>query len=317
MAETKKIKTVLWSHTENPIETIYCLWEKSKNVKFNIKPKQIAEMCKFNPEIKKNVHDTFRKILRQNVPVAENVSFTFMIENDPIAHREQMVRHRIGTKFGDNFGVDILPMLEQSTWWSQSMRIANYGNFFEDGKYFIPESLESNPIALAEYKRMMEEIGKSYKYLDSLGVPIEDVRGLMPLHTTMDISWTVNLASLQHIIGKRSCFILQYGYWGYIISDMVDELCNEIDPIFRELILPPCFKDGEFSGCEYKFENERREDERDPLPLCPLYFFNHLDDKAKVDYTENHTIMADKMNRYSEKYEKLWGRNPFTGKLEN
>ena len=211
-------KAVLISHTNKPIETMYLLWQCSKESNFTMTLDEVSEKMNSDESFKNEVYSLFQKILNQNIPVAENISFTFLIKNDPIAHREQMVRHRIGTSYGDNYGVDIIPDLAKSTWWSQSMRILDCSNFVNNDNYFVPDSIKNDSDALNIYMETLLSIQKGYSDLVKLGIPLEDARGLMPLHTTMDISWTVNLSSLLHIIGKRSCWILQYGYWGSIIK---------------------------------------------------------------------------------------------------
>ncbi|MHA2100958.1 MAG: FAD-dependent thymidylate synthase [Candidatus Kariarchaeaceae archaeon] len=293
----------LLSWTNNPIETIYCLWEKSKRTDFNLNPDQIKDRMESKNGFSTEVYFTVLDILEQDVPVLENVDFVFMLYGDSISHREQMVRHRIGVHFGDNFGVDIIPDLADSTWWSQSMQ------------YIIPETVCNNLPALKIYDGIMKSIQETYKNLvDKCGIPMEDARNVLPLGTTMDISWKVNLKALLHILGKRSCWILQFGLWEPIVTSMIDELCEKVDPIFREIFLPPCFKKGKFVGCVYQLENKRRVSGEDQLPVCSLYYHHHLQGKEKVEYEDS--TMYFKTIEMSEKYAKLWKRNPFSGEKE-
>jgi thymidylate synthase ThyX len=294
------------------------LWQKSKgDGTFELTPEEVNVKMMWSDKFNAEVIDTFRKVIAQQIPVSENVSFTFMLNNDPISHREQMVRHRIGVHFGDNFGVDIIPDQMKSSWWSQSMRIMDYSKFIESNKFFVPESIsDDNSNALDVYMETLRNIEKGYTKLVELGIPMEDARNLLPLATTMDISWTINLAGLLHIIGKRSCWILQYGLWGYVIKSMVGELVEKIHPIFREMILPPCFTDGEFKECTFKHENERRVDLRDKLPVCPLYYTYDMTTPEQKTYSDliHETDTEKLMNKLVPKYSELWDRDAWTGK---
>jgi hypothetical protein len=193
------------------------------------------------------------------------------------------------------------------------MRIDDFSNFVDDEKYFVSESVEKSDLAKLIYRNTLRTIQDGYRELVGMGIPMEDARGLLPLHSTMNISWKVNLTSLLHIIGKRSCWILQYGYWGYIIKSMVDQLAEKVHPVFRDMVLPQCFVDGKFTECVFKLENERRLDGRDKLPLCPLYYAHNLDLKVVKDYKENYPEMCNTMEKLSVKYSELWGRDAYTG----
>lgn len=304
----------LITHTMLPLETIYCLWHKSKDKNFNMTPQDVKQLSNLDAQFAADVLELFQKVIRQDIPVSENIDFVFMIYDDPIAHREQMVRHRIGVNYGDNFGVDIIPDQQKSSFWSQSMRIMDYSKFVDDQLFFTPESVIETNGADEVYAKTMLDIQDGYKKLVELGVPFEDARGLLPLHSTMDISWKINMTALMKIVGKRSCWILQYGLWGNIINSMISELCEKIHPVFREIVLPPCFANSQFSECKFKHENERRVDGRDVLPVCPLYYNHHMLVDDKYDYSKNTDANILKiMNRLAEKYQELWKRDVYTG----
>lgn len=97
------------------LETIYVLWERSKtDAPTPLDVEQVAREVP-RPQLEK----LFWDVLRQHIPIAEHIHFTFMLDGISVSLREQMVRHRIGTHVGDNFGVDIIPELASSSWWSQ------------------------------------------------------------------------------------------------------------------------------------------------------------------------------------------------------
>lgn len=328
MEKTEKIgrrpKVELVSWTQRPIITAYYLWQRSKLSDFDMTMDEIAERYvlggiaekdeskrdKFSlhREFKREVDELFLKILRQEIPVSENIDFVFMISDDSIAHREQMVRHRIGHSFGNNFGVDVVPDGQKSSFWSQSLRILDMSKFAEEQRYLIPDSILANQKVHAEYLFAMKKIQDWYSSWVAQGIPMEDARNILPLGTTMDISWKLSLQSLLHVLGKRSCWILQLSLWEPIIFGMIEELCEKVSPLFREIILPPCFVNGEFKGCVYEHENERRCDGRDKLSPCPLYLTQNPE---KMDGVDDNQIME--VNSRGEKYQKLWGRNCWTG----
>jgi thymidylate synthase ThyX len=309
-----KPKVTLISWTADPVKTICDVWHASKT---ELPLDELPE-----PDV-----DLFRRIIAQRIPVAEHVDFVFMLENVSVSFREQMVRHRIGTHVGDRVGVDIVPDLADSSWWSQSMRIQNMGCFAVDGAFRIPESLKDRmglitPHMLSEYigekttaselfKATMDTIQASYNALVEAGVPLEDARELIPLGATHRISWKLNLAALQHVVGKRSCWILQGAIWHPVIAGMIDELVKKVDPVFRDLSLPPCaiFKDGDhcFNECVFHEENIRRVAGLDKLPTCPLYWVNH---RPELDSDDMPMLeeMADRASQYRE----FWGRDPYT-----
>jgi len=317
LSEGRRPTIELVSWTQNPIPTAYYLWQRSKMSNFDMSMEQVVERyeAKFHNwegSFRKEVDELFMKILRQEIPISENIEFVFMLNDDSIAHREQMVRHRIGHNHGDNFGVDIVPEASRSSYWSQSMRILDMSAFADEQRFLVPDSVLANESVHKEYLFVMNLIQDYYaKWTSDNKIPFEDARNIMPLAATMDISWKMSLQALLHVLGKRSCWILQLGLWEPIITGILEELCSKIHPMFREIILPPCFTDGEFTGCVYKHENERRVDGRDKLCVCPLYMKEQ--DPTLVNCTllsDDH--LTDTVQR-AEKYQKLWGRDAWTG----
>lgn len=314
--ESKKPTAELISWTNNSIETVYVLWQSSKMKNFNMSVEDVKKKMKSDAKFYTEIYLLFNKVLRLEIPIAENIYFTFVLKDIPISLREQMVRHRIGVQFGENFGVDIIPDLAKSSWWSQSMRIKSFENLYSDKMYFVPETIMQNKYALDSYNLFMQMCEEYYNDLVTFGVPLEDARNILPLASNMDISWTLNLSAFMKIIGKRSCWILQYSLWSYLIKDMIKELAEKVDPIFDDLILPPCFSNGKFHECKFKIDNERRKDGESVLPVCPLYFQNHMDSEQQTDYEEGEESYK-RMIELAPKYEELWKRDAYTGEKIN
>jgi hypothetical protein len=318
-----KPKVTLLSWTKDPVQTLSDLWWASKT------EDPLDEVRARTPD-----RELFRRIVAQKIPVSEALDFVFMLEGVSVSFREQMVRHRIGTKVGQRVGADIVPDLADSSWWSQSMRIQDMGNFADAGMYRVPDTLAGKQVPMGNqgvmpaeeaYAQTMREIQGMYNRLVRAGVPMEDARDLIPLGAQHRISWKINLAALYHVIGKRSCWILQAGLWHPIISGMISELVEKVDPIFQDLAMPPCAKyevetvtirgepaggDWCFSDCAYHEENIRRVDGSDALPVCPLYA-----EQVGLDLsTASDVPMLPEMHERAKDYAKFWGRDPYTFK---
>lgn len=338
-----KVKVTLVTHSDLPLESVYSIWEASKNEKPFIAPREVKETV--DPE---EVRTLFRSVIAQHIPVGESIQFVFMIEGVSVSWREQAVRHRIGVKPSpERLGVDIgmvdvkqIPDLADSVFWSQSMRIQDMSQFANQGGYRIPETiLEQGGQMLDDYKQLMKDIQDGYAKLVAAGIPMEDARELIPLGATHRISWALNISSLQHIVSKRGCWILQLGIWGPVIEGMIAELVTKVDPIFGELVTPPCLKGDDFKGCVYMEENRRRYTGDDALPPCPLHLVNHylpnvdptgtrfanaLPPVEAVEVAKDadalHALgvpMISSMHKRAEDYRKFWARDPYTGRRLN
>jgi hypothetical protein len=327
--EIKTPKVTLVTHTAHPLETVYSVWEASKGDAPYMSPEEVKR--RIDPAA---VRELFRAVIKQRIPIGEHVDFVFLFENISVSWREQAVRHRIGTlpspeRVGSDLIIDIIPDLADSSWWSQSGRIRDAGQFASRGDYRVPETILEHPDRdrlLDVYRTTMREIQEGYSTLVAAGIPMEDARELMPLGMQHRMSWRLNISSLQHIVGKRGCWILQLGIWGPIITGMIKELVDKVDPIFAELVSPPCVSGDSFKGCVYHEECRRRYTGDDKLPPCPLHFRQHfLPEQGAVsgDIANAHTSeiqakyrlpLAPEMRRRALDYVDFWGRDPYTGK---
>jgi hypothetical protein len=100
-------------------------------------------------------------------------------------------------------------------------------------------------------------------------------------------------------------------------------LTEKVDPIFGELVTPPCLKGDEFKGCVYMEENRRRYTGDDKLPPCPLHVVHHHMDQstpaADRQWVASCGIdlgvpMQDEMRKRAEDYRSFWARDPYSGK---
>ncbi len=339
-------KVTLLSWPMFPIETVYCLWHASRSNDPLPIPRDVASRRMDNPILDAEVEKLFTDVALSGIPVGESLNFVFMLENVTVSFREQMVRHRIGMKFGERLGVDIVPDLASSTWWSQTSRVLDQREFANEGRYTIPESLAGKKLGREKweagkkvppmsvdglnaedvYKNHMELTAHTYKRLIEAGVPIEDAREVLPSGIQHRLSWTLNLSAIKHVVGKRSCWVAQSGHWFPIITGMIEELCTKVDPIFRRLVDPPCFSKGKWDGCKVPFEEmSNRIKGSDEIPPCPLFLSKHpteaghMADKGSTWWPtpagwccdDNKRVVRNAKMR--NEYGALWNRDPSTG----
>jgi hypothetical protein len=188
------------------------------------------------------------------------------------------------------------------------MRVLDMGAFAKGEVYEIPTSIRDNAEALQEFKEMMSKIEYTYNRLHKkYKIPAEDARMVIPLAAQHDITWTLNLKALAHVLKKRGCWILQLGFWRPVIGGIVNELVQKVDPLFSALIQPPCVSKGCYKGCVFKLDNEQRFEGKDPLPPCAIFLEKEapllkqqLLDGRTTEWIELYFAMK-------EKYEALWG----------
>jgi hypothetical protein len=315
--QIREPKVTLYTHTQLPLETVYGVWEQSKSLASLRSPEQIK--AEVDPA---EVRNTFRAVVKQRIPVGEHVDFVFILEDVCIAFREQMVRHRIGTKASpERIGVDIIPDLAESSWWAQSMVIQDMGTYADRSSYQVPESMRDHPNS-AELIRVLDGahqvIQSAYNAFTEAGIPREDARTVIPLGALHRISWKLNMSALLHIVAKRSCWVLQLSFWGPVIQGMIKELATKVDPVFRELATPPCIKinrDGsdQFSGCVLEEEARRRISGEDEMPPCPLHLYHHEQREVADIMADTKLNQRDEFQRKLPLYQEHWGRDPFTG----
>jgi hypothetical protein len=300
-------KVTLLTWTMNPLETVFAVWMASKDEEPLYDP-----LHSTMPASREEIETLFKAVIAQKIPIGEHVDFVFMLENVSVSWREQAVRHRIGVEISpERLGIDLIPNLAESSFWSQSMRIQNMGEFATNGAYRLPATIKNheNKGLATIFRKTMGDIEAAYNDMVSSGIPMEDARELIPLGAQHRISWKLNIGALQHIFAKRGCWILQLGIWGPVIRGMVDELATKVHPVFRELVRPPCLNDSDdepYTGCVYMEECRRRLTGDDKLPPCPL----HLNYEEHV---ETNIPMLAQMKERAEQYREFWGRDPYTG----
>jgi hypothetical protein len=326
-ATPEPVKATLVSHTQFPLETLYYVWQQSKHNGPMISPADInrllytdprdvlsvdQDVTKFlvanapagwdNPEdcVRKWKRDFYAKVsylIDEEVPCGQNLDFVFQLENVPVAFREQVVRHKVGAVIDDRIGFDTVPDQSNSAFWAVSHRVLDMSKFYDEGQWYLPASADGTRVHIlgSRFDKTRDEVyvealrmaQEAYAMLVKSGMPEEEARNVLPMAVTHRMTWKLNLVSLKYIIGKRTCWIMQRGFWESLIQQMVGELTQKVHVAFARMVNPPCIhgKNG-WRGCVVRQSNMDRIDGKDPNPPCPL-FLRHHEEIARMQFSES------------------------------
>ena len=146
--------------------------------------------------------------------VLEHIYFTFKIEGISRACSHQLVRHR------------------HCSFTQRSQRYCS-----EDGFEVVkPKSFDHVPGYTDDwYEEFNNLIQYGYKDLQSLGVPNEDARYVLPNACATSLYLSCNLRELIHMANERLCVRAQWE-----IRELVQEMCNLVDPQLQFMLVPKC-----------------------------------------------------------------------------
>lgn len=150
--------------------------------------------------------------------VIEHAVFTFSVQGVSRALTHQLVRHRV------------------ASFSQQSQRYVS----IDEPSFIIPHTINDNPEAKKLFLSTMGSIWEAYAELESMGVPPEDARYVLPNGCTTNITITMNARELLHFFSLRCCNRAQWE-----IREMADrmlELCMEVSPVIFKNAGPPCVK---------------------------------------------------------------------------
>lgn len=136
--------------------------------------------------------------------VIEHAVFTFSVEGVSRALTHQLVRHRI------------------ASFSQQSQRYVS----LDEPDYVVPHTVEADPEKRRVYEEAMGNAWDAYRRLESLGIPPEDARYVLPNGCTTNIVMTMNARELRHFFGLRCCNRAQWE-----IREMADrmlEICRKV-----------------------------------------------------------------------------------------
>lgn len=158
--------------------------------------------------------------------VTEFCDFTFHIEGISRALSHQLVRHRIA---------------------SYAQRSQRYCS--EDGfAYVTPKSISNSERANYIYNELMEKIEEYYETLQSLGIPNEDARMVLPNACETIIEVKMNLRTLMNFMHERLCTCAQWEIREMALA-MKKAVVEQV-PQLEEYLVPKCERFGkEFGFC--------------------------------------------------------------------
>ena len=203
----------LISFTPNPLATLYEVWQRSRD--YPLVPSEHTDKRR-EEEVR-----VFKDIVFEFTQIPEMVRFTWWIDGAPRAFFDQLVRHR------------------KAAWFARSNRIKDVEGFSERKEYLTTPAIANEKIARTIYDDAMAHVDLAYRNLRSMDIPVEDARGLLPLHyrSGFAVSWT--LRDLADIFRTRTCVILQQTYWAPIAKRIRKDL-EAIDPELGVIFAPPC-----------------------------------------------------------------------------
>lgn len=326
-------RVTLLSWPKNCRELLFVIWHVAHSGQDVLSPEEIADRCRRDPVLDKEVEETFQKIVFNEIPVSENAWFVFLLENITISLRDQICRHRIGSKLGDVTAVDVIPNVADGTQWVRGSRIEPMKAFADEGRYRVPEIVRDKGL-MDVVDKAMKGSQDAYNELLAAGVPIEEAREVIPLGAQNRMSWGCNLTAIRHVCARRTCWIAQGSLWHPIVQGMSRELAEKVHPMFNHLADPPCFdKQGNWNGCSFHLENGERIKGNDVLIPCSLYLKKHQNEAREAaseavrdkgssaweySWAEKGFVAPDhdtheKYERVKKRFGDLWGRNPETG----
>ncbi len=201
-----------------------------------------------------------------DIPTQEYIFMIFSIEGMPRAFWDQLDRCRL------------------ASFWEQSARVLNMSNFADERHYWTPDSCAKGDERQSIYEGAMVQAQEHYAKLVKLGVPVEDARGVIPMHVLTRGTMAINLRALKGVIKNRVCFIMQGGYWFPVVDGMIRELKPHLpSKTLRSLVNLPCYgKDH----CPVEGNVIHRLTGDDPNPVCPIYIKRFAKDKEAVEARE-------------------------------
>ena len=144
--------------------------------------------------------------------VFEHVYFTFKIEGISRACSHQLVRHR------------------HCSFTQRSQRYCS-----EDGfSFVIPPAMRNNMVD-GRFANDIQDIRDWYDEYQSLDIPNEDARYILPNACATSLYLSCNLRELIHMANERICTRAQWE-----IRDLVREMCQLADPQLHFMLVPKC-----------------------------------------------------------------------------
>ena len=228
------------------------------------------------------LHDKF---MSADIPPQEYINMIWSIEGMPRAFWDQLDRCRL------------------ASFWEQSARVIDLSTFAKEGRYWMSEQINADPLARKCYEETMRMIEMGYENLVNLGVPVEEARGVIPLHILTRGTMCINLRALKGLIKNRVCFVCQGSYWLPVIDGIIRELKNWIpERTLKSLVNLPCYTSG---SCPIEGSVLQRISGEDPNPVCPVYVKRFVHKKSREVVEEKEIKRNPNYPKLKENYFKL------------
>lgn len=213
MNYTKKPKVILMVHTPDPKRAVSLATHAWHADNF---PEDMSEISdEYADQLSTRAMTDFHST------ALEYVSMTFVIKNVSRAFQQQLTRTRL------------------AAYAIQSMRIVTKNGFATNGHYTMPPSLNDSERDV--FNEMMLSIEYNYEKLIKNGVNAEDARGLLPLNTHSDISFTINFNALRHMMKQRLCVNTQHEY-RQVAKQIKQQVELKMGKLFSDQFNAPCIK---------------------------------------------------------------------------
>lgn len=213
-------EVTLAAFTPKPLDAIYEVWCMSRDIPM-VGPGLLNASKRREAVVK-----TFKELIFDYTQIPEMVGFTWWLEGVPRAFFDQAVRHRKTSIF------------------ARSQRVRDHSTFADDEEYLTTRDIWEHPDRLLVYRRTMAAIQDGYEELIKMGTPVEDARGVLPLHLRTGFAWGTTLRDLVETFNKRTCHLLQQEYWGPVAWQMREQMAKLVDPELEHIFAPPCVKTG-------------------------------------------------------------------------
>ena len=211
----KPPEVTLLTGPEDPLGVMYEVWQRSRG--FKVEPKD-------SPRRRKDEVDMFHRLIFDYTQIPEIIEFGWWLQGVPRAFFDQAVRHRKTSMF------------------ARSQRVMPALNFYRDGEYLTTTPIAENLEARTIYSNAMKVCEEAFhKLVNNLDIPVEDARGILPLHLRTGFMWGLSLRDMVEVFRTRTCHVLQQEYWGPIIWQM-KEAVEKIDLELGIIFKPPCLR---------------------------------------------------------------------------
>lgn len=129
-----------------------------------------------------------------------------------------------------------------------STRYIKYGDF----DYYTPPKITNNKHAIKLYEDLMYSISETYKQLEDLGIPKEDIANVLPLGSHSKMVLKINIRALIHFSNMRLCgrALLEIRQLTRGLLDELSKLNDEYKYIVDNYCVPKCVSLG---YCNEKF----------------------------------------------------------------